>query len=157
MWKANKGELYVAVQIILFALIALGPRSSSFLPLWLDSITTVTKPLGFIIGFAAVFLIVAGLVNLGSNLSILPHPKDSAELIQSGAYGLVRHPIYSGLILATFGWSFIIGSTFMLIYAIILFVFFEIKSRREEKQLSLFFKDYESYKKKVKKLLPFVY
>ena len=40
--------------------------------------------------------------------------------------------------------------------SIILFVFFELKTRREERQLSLVFAGYSAYQQRVKKLLPYI-
>lgn len=156
-WQGKKGEWYVITQGFLFALLAFGPRSSSFAPFWPASLLSVSNPFGFLLLGLGMLVILAGLLRLGPNLSALPHPKDNAELIQKGVYGLVRHPIYSGLILASIGWALLRGSSLMLIYTLILFVFFELKTQREEKQLALHFADYPDYKKRVKKLIPFIY
>ncbi len=155
--KGKKGEWYVVIQFLLFALLIFGPRHTAALPLWSAQLRTLSKPLGFILLSLGACLIIAGLVYLGKNLSALPHPKENAELVQTGAYALVRHPIYSGIIFASFGWSLLAASSLMFFYSILLFVFFELKSNREEKQLAVFFKDYVSYQKQVKKLIPFVY
>ena len=99
----------------------------------------------------------AGLFGLGQNLSVLPHPKDDAELVISGAYRLVRHPIYSGLIIGAVGWALLNASVMTLIYAFMLFVLFDLKSRREERYLTFKFPQYVEYKRLVHKLIPFVY
>jgi protein-S-isoprenylcysteine O-methyltransferase Ste14 len=72
-------------------------------------------------------------------------------------YGVVRHPIYSGLIFGAVGWALINASLLTLVYAIILFVFFDIKSRREERWLARKFPAYDEYRRRVRKLVPFVY
>jgi len=156
-WQGKKGEWYVIVQFCLFALIAFGPRSSSFLPLWSADVLGLVWPLGIVLLGVGLVVIVLALLGLGSNLSALPHPKASAELVQTGLYAFVRHPIYSGLIASSLGWAMIRGSSLMLIYALILFIFFEFKTRREEQQLERVFVDYAEYKQRVKKLIPFVY
>lgn len=155
--EGKKGEWYVVIQFLLFALVIFGPRYTATLPFWSNQLRTLSKPLGFILLGLGSCLIIAGLIHLGKNLSALPHPKKNAELVQTGAYALVRHPIYSGIIFASFGWSVLAASSLMLFYGILLFLFFELKSKREETQLTLFFKDYASYQKRVKKLIPFIY
>ena len=158
MSKLNsKGELYVLFQIFLFCLLVFGPRTIEHLPLWSDTLRVFTKPFGSLLIITGIVFCFAAMKNLDSNLSALPHPKDNATLIQTGFYALVRHPIYCGLLLAAIGWSLFRGSTLMLLYSTILFVFFEVKSRREERQLLKRFPEYESYKAKVKKLIPFLY
>lgn len=153
----KRGEGYVALQLVLFALIALGPRRLPGLPLWPDRVVTLSLPLGILLAMVGSVLIILGLIYLGKNLSPLPHPKAGAQLVEHGVYNLVRHPIYSGLIIGTLGWALYKGSTLMLLYALILFGFFELKTRREEAQLEQVFEGYGDYRNRVRKLIPFIY
>ena len=62
---------------------------------------------GIVIG-AGLFMLggvvgVAGVRALGTNRTPFPKPLDAATLVQHGIYGLVRHPLYSSVILASFG------------------------------------------------------
>lgn len=153
----KRGEGYVALQLVLFALIALGPRHLPGIPLWSERIATLTLPLGILLATVGSVLIILGLLYLGRNLSPLPHPKAGAQMVEHGVYGLVRHPIYSGLIIGTFGWALLKASTLMFLYALILFGFFELKTRREEAQLKQVFDTYKAYQKRVRKLIPYIY
>lgn len=157
-WLRNeRGEWYVLLQTVIFAIIALGPFGIDIRP----DLPTAARAGAFVVGFAlggAGFLLaMAGLFDLGRNLSIFPHPKADAELVVGGAYSFVRHPIYSGLIVGAVGWALINTSVMTLLYAGILFVFFDVKSRREERHLTLKFPRYVQYKRLVPKLIPFVY
>ena len=69
----------------------------------------------------------------------------------------MRHPMYSGVILIAFGWAFVMHSWLAIGTAIVIFIFIDIKSRREEQWLKAKFSDYAAYQKRVQKLLPFVY
>src|SRR5512138_2880821 len=53
---------------------------------------------------------IAGVCALGRNRTPFPKPLNDATLIQHGVYGIVRHPLYSSLILASFGWSLVWSS-----------------------------------------------
>jgi protein-S-isoprenylcysteine O-methyltransferase Ste14 len=152
-----RGEWYVILQFLLFALIALGPRNLPGTGGWSAPWNTLGIILGLLFGFIGGLLGLAGLFSLGTNITAVPHPKDDAQLVQSGAYRLVRHPIYSGIILAGIGFAFIVNGTLTFLYVLILFIFFDIKSRREEKWLARKFTDYAAYQKRVKKLIPFIY
>ncbi|MEM7112102.1 MAG: isoprenylcysteine carboxylmethyltransferase family protein [Chloroflexota bacterium] len=156
-WQGPRGEGYVVIQFLIFGLIAFGPETAVFLPRWSGTWATTGRVVGGILLLGGGLLILAGMASLGRNLTAVPHPKQNSSLIQSGAYRLVRHPIYSGLIIAATGWACFKGSTLMILYALILFLFFDIKSRREEQWLSEKFSDYADYQQRARKLLPFLY
>ncbi|MBP8002736.1 MAG: isoprenylcysteine carboxylmethyltransferase family protein [Chloroflexi bacterium] len=155
-WRGTKGEWYVVMQFILFGLIAVAPIVPG-MPHWGAPGSTITLVLGLgLLALGAGMALIA-LANLGRNLSALPHPKDDAQMVEQGAYKLVRHPIYSGIIQGAIGYALLTASWLTLALALILLVFFDIKSRREEKYLGRKFSNYASYQQRVKKLIPFVY
>lgn len=154
-WQGKKGEWYVFVQVLLFMLVVLGPRTLDGAA-W-AGLGGLGLVLGVLLLLAGGLLSFWGLVSLGRNLSALPHPLDEAEFVRSGPYNLVRHPIYSGLILAAFGWGLFVNGYLTLAYALVLFLFFDLKTRREEKYLRLKFSEYTQYATEVKKLIPFLY
>ena len=77
-----------------------------------------------------------GVLALGRNLTPFPKPIEGGTLVTSGVYGIVRHPIYTGLILGTLGWGVFRSSLLGIALAVLLFVFFDLKSRREERWLA---------------------
>lgn len=156
-WKNTRGEWYVVLQFVLFALVAFGPKYTLGLPKWGSPWASITMPVGVVLGAVGVIFILLGLRHLGENLSPLPHPKSDSSLVETGAYKVVRHPIYAGLILGALGWALIWASTLAILYALILFIFFDIKSRREESWLAQKFPTYPTYQQRVRKLIPFVY
>jgi protein-S-isoprenylcysteine O-methyltransferase Ste14 len=91
------------------------------------------------------------------NLTALPYPRDESTLVVTGPYRLVRNPIYSGLIFGAFGYGLWVNSWLTLSYAALLFAFFDVKSRKEERWLAEKFSDYAEYQKRVKKLIPWIY
>lgn len=156
-WQGPRGEGYVVIQFLLFALVAFGPETAPGLPRWATPWSTAAFWLGLVMGLAGAGLLLAGLVTLGQNLTAVPHPKDNATLVQTGAYALVRHPIYSGIILGAIGLALLQASTLVLLYALLLLLFFDIKSRREEQWLAAKFSRYPQYQQRVRKLIPFIY
>jgi protein-S-isoprenylcysteine O-methyltransferase Ste14 len=109
------------------------------------------------LGLAGIVLILKGLLDLGRNLTPLPYPKADGQLVRSGVYGLVRHPLYSGLIFAAFSWVVFQFSLSHLIATAILFAFFDTKARREEAWLTQKYPEYSDYQQQVKRLIPGVY
>jgi len=156
-WRNSRGEWYVVMQMVLFILIALGPDWIDVHPHLPAAWRVAVALIGLALGAMGLLLAMAGVLGLGSNLSIFPRPKDNATLVQTGAYGVVRHPIYAGLIVGATGWALLNVSLVTLIYAGALLVFFDIKSRREERWLVEKFPEYAAYRTRVRKLIPFVY
>jgi protein-S-isoprenylcysteine O-methyltransferase Ste14 len=135
----------------------MGPRTVHSFPTWPQPCAFASLIAGWLLMVAGGLLAASGVMRLGSNLTPLPYPKEESTLVQNGPYGLVRHPIYSGLAVAGIGWGLTVHGALTLIYAIILFVFFDIKSRREELWLMKKFREYPQYQKRVRKLIPWIY
>lgn len=156
-WKGRRGEWYVVLQFVFFFLLVFGPRSFSESQGDFYINNRFIMITGIILIAVGGVMSFSGVIKLGRNLTPVPHPKDNSILVETGPYSLVRHPIYSGLIFMSFGWAFFVQSWFTVIYAVILFIFFDIKSRREEKFLQNKFSNYQSYMKHVRKLIPYIY
>lgn len=156
-WLGSRGEGYVIIQFILFAILFFVPPNLSGWPEWSSPWNTIGLITGLALGSLGALLILAGLFYLGSNLTAVPHPKADSQLVQNGAYAFVRHPIYSGIILGSFGLGLMRNGLLTLFFAFLLFLFFDIKSRQEEVWLSQKFAEYRAYQKRVRKLIPFVY
>jgi protein-S-isoprenylcysteine O-methyltransferase Ste14 len=156
-WKGERGEWYLAVQAGLFLLLAFGPRTFPGLPAWGATSARLCSLTGGILMAAGGLLAAAGAIGLGRNLTPLPQPKEKGTLIVTGAYRLVRHPIYSGITFMAFGWGSWLNSWLTIGYALVLFAFFDLKSRREERWLLEKFPDYAAYRQRVRKLIPFLY
>ncbi len=94
---------------------------------------------------------------LGKNWSVSVQKKEDHELIKSGAYKLIRHPIYTGLILMFLGNAVIVGKWRGLLGVFIVFISFWFKLKKEEKWLTdLFGNKYKEYMLKTKALVPWL-
>jgi protein-S-isoprenylcysteine O-methyltransferase Ste14 len=157
-WRGLRGEYWVIAQGVLLLIFVLLPMARlSFIDLheshWLYLRWTLT----IVFGLGAMLLLGRSLLDLGHNLTPLPHPRDDGQLVQTGIYGLVRHPLYSGVIslaLAYAGWQM---SWVHLVGSIGLFLFFNAKAKTEEAWLTTKFPEYANYCLTVKKLIPGIY
>jgi protein-S-isoprenylcysteine O-methyltransferase Ste14 len=96
-------------------------------------------------------------VHLGKNWSASPAIKENHELVTSGPYSFVRHPIYTGIAAAFIG-SGLAGGPAWLLSGVLLIVIFILRIPQEEKfMLQLFPNQYPAYKARTKALIPFVW
>lgn len=147
MTKSWKDYLFVSIQFLLFGLYAFDFLPHFELPQSVKMMGLVVASIGFIISALSV-------LQLNKNLTVFPTPKTDAELITFGMYKLSRHPIYTGLILFTFGYAFYKVSWLKLVISLSLFLLFYFKTNYEEQQLLQKFSDYKDYKKKVNRFFP---
>ena len=147
----RRGEGWFLLQMVLFGVILVAPRiiSMSF-PWWLQGLGVVLLAAGGVFG-------TWGMVALGRNLTPFPKPIEGGELVTTGPYARVRHPIYTGLILGTLGWALFRANLIGVALAAALFIFFDLKSRREERWLVEAYADYPEYQRRVRKLIPWIY
>ncbi len=116
-------------------------------------------------GFSALILGIAGICagvwtlwhNRPGNFSVYPEPIDGCRLITSGPYRLVRHPMYSSLLLMMAGiglynahWLNALGFSLVLLAVL-------GKIAAEERYLGNAFTEYPNYSTRTKRLIPYVY
>jgi protein-S-isoprenylcysteine O-methyltransferase Ste14 len=110
---------------------------------------------------AAVFVTGIGLavwarIYLGRNWGMPTSQKDDPELVTSGPYRFVRHPIYSGILAGVLGTA-LATNLLGLIVAALLGAYFYYSASVEEKNLTATFPEaYPAYRSRTKMLIPFV-
>jgi protein-S-isoprenylcysteine O-methyltransferase Ste14 len=100
---------------------------------------------------------VAGKISLGRNLTPFPKPLASTQLVQTGIYGLIRHPLYAAVFCGAFGWALVWRSWPALVAALALGPLFDAKARVEERWLRQQFPEYAGYEQRVRRFVPWVY
>jgi protein-S-isoprenylcysteine O-methyltransferase Ste14 len=152
----GSGVGFVVVQAILLGLLFFGPvRLNAGEACSIQN--ALLQWLGYAVFIVGSSIAIIAAFHLGKNLTPLPKPKDNAELVQTGLYRWVRHPIYFGVIVLALGWGLIQQSTLVWIYVLVLMIFFDIKSHKEEKWLCERFSEYPEYQGRVRKLVPWIY
>ncbi len=91
---------------------------------------------------------------LGRRLRAHPAPPTDAVLRTDGAYGVVRHPIYFGLLLIAAGAALIARTPRAVIACGALGMLLHVKIRLEERLLTAWFPDYAAYAQRVPRLVP---
>lgn len=158
-WRNNqRGEYWVLAQaLLILSFVVLPVYRPAGLSVNYSEWLYCTWGVAAILGITALVLFFGGLLDLGGQLTPLPYPKEDGQLIQSGIYNVVRHPVYTGVILAALSWAVLQWSLSHLIAAVVLFVFFNAKAGREEAWLMEKYPNYSDYRQRVKKLIPGLY
>jgi len=107
----------------------------------------------FLLGLA---LAIWARVYLGRNWGMPMSQKADPELVTTGPYSSVRHPIYSGIILAMIGTTIAV-SLYWLVAVLVIGAYFLYSAIVEERSMARLFPDsYPEYKRSTKMLIPFI-
>ncbi|MDN5765284.1 MAG: isoprenylcysteine carboxylmethyltransferase family protein [Humibacillus sp.] len=150
-WRRELGirAVIVVVVIVLIRSGIFRDRSLNT-DVWLGGLGLVVCALG--LGFA-----VWARMHIGRNWGTPMTQKHDPQLVTSGPYRLVRHPIYSGILLALAGTA--VALSWVWLTAVVLAgTYFAYSAKVEERYLTTQFPDaYPRYKRATKMLVPFVY
>ena len=157
--EGSRGRLAVLLVLIIGYVITF----SQHIPLPIIGYAFIITPA---LGWVGVFVTACGVVLAvwarfvigrnwsGSGITL----KENHELVQSGAYRIVRHPIYTGLLLAAIGVVIAEAAPFNFVGVLLIAVAFLIRIPKEERlMMKQFPTQYPVYANKVKKLIPFVW
>jgi protein-S-isoprenylcysteine O-methyltransferase Ste14 len=132
------------------------PRFSHPLNLVLTPHTNLTQVFGAAVCVFGLLGAIWARRTLGSNWSSEVAFKQGHELVKTGPYRFVRHPIYTGLLLMCLGTAIVPGQLRSWLGLLILGMGLWIKLKQEEALLLRHFPDaYPAYQKQVKALVPF--
>jgi len=151
-WARFAGVRVAIIIVILFLLrlrVFKGQHSVTHSP-WLQGIGLAI----FLLGLA---LAVWARIYIGRNWGMPMSEKADPELVTTGPYNVIRHPIYSGILLAMIGTTVAI-SLYWLIAVVLLGAYFIYSAFMEERYMTERFPDtYPQYKKSTKMLIPFIF
>jgi protein-S-isoprenylcysteine O-methyltransferase Ste14 len=105
----------------------------------------------------ALVAILALLTNRPGNFNVRPIPKKGGELITTGIYHYIRHPMYCSLFFIGLGVLFCQFSLWKLVAWLLLIITLALKARFEERALVLIYSDYKSYQKTTKAFIPLLW
>jgi protein-S-isoprenylcysteine O-methyltransferase Ste14 len=146
----NSARLYVIAQFVLLADLIVAPAATDC---WGDLHDTFAV-IGLVLFTLGVLLVFGSGIGLGKSLTAIPLPKDSGQLVVTGFYKWLRHPIYSGLITLSLGIVLVNGYWPQAIIWFVLALVLARKSRFEEHFLLQKYPEYSSYKQKTGGFLP---
>ncbi len=111
---------------------------------------------GLAVFVAGLALAVWARLYIGQNWGMPMSEKTDPQLVTTGPYRLIRHPIYSGIILAMIGTA-LAGSVFWLVAVGVIGGYFIYSAVMEERYMNSLFPDtYPAYRRSTKMLIPFL-
>jgi protein-S-isoprenylcysteine O-methyltransferase Ste14 len=96
-------------------------------------------------------------VHLGRDWSGTITLKEDHSLVTTGPYGLVRHPIYTGMLFGFIGTALAIGEWRGILGTICILIGIEVRCSAEERKMRETFPEYDDYVRRTKRLIPFIY
>jgi protein-S-isoprenylcysteine O-methyltransferase Ste14 len=151
----SRSGRFVAIRVGILLIVLLLVRSRAV------KVHSVTNPwwqgIGLALFLSGLALAIWARRYLGRNWGMPMSQKEDPELVTTGPYHSVRHPIYSGIVLATVGTAIAV-SLYWLIAAALLGAYFIYSAFMEERLMGRLFPDsYPEYKRSTKMLVPFIF
>jgi protein-S-isoprenylcysteine O-methyltransferase Ste14 len=158
-WREPLGQqwLHGGLAILAAILLAVPLHHPAWLAFRFVPRDLATASLGLALTALGLGFAVAARVYLAGNWSAAVEVKEDHALIRGGPYRWVRHPIYSGLLLAFLGTALALGRWRGLLAVAFLFLAFLLKARHEEAGMRRTFPDYESYARVTAALIPGIF
>jgi len=116
----------------------------------------VLGAIGAVLFASGIALAIWARIYLGRNWGMPMTQKAEPELITSGPYRFVRHPIYSGLLAGVLGTALVSNLIGLIIVAILSVYFYYCASVEEKNLTATFPRAYPAYRTRTKMLIPFV-
>jgi protein-S-isoprenylcysteine O-methyltransferase Ste14 len=142
------GQFVVIAAVVAFRLVP---------PHWPEDAHGVLSWVGAVLAVAGAAVALWASRLLGRSFTPYPRPRADGELVETGPYCVVRHPVYSGGLLFFVGYS-LYASVPALAATAVLGVVWAFKARVEERLLRERYDGYDAYAARVRaRLVPFVF
>jgi protein-S-isoprenylcysteine O-methyltransferase Ste14 len=143
-----KGWILVGIQGILLAFLLLAPPGHAW------RVPTLLRAVGQVLRWGGLVGIAIGALRLGLAASVHPEPSQRSVLRTTGPYRLVRHPIYSGVLVFAVGIAAASGSLADIAALVALAALASFKARFEEALLAERFPGYRAYAEVTPRFVP---
>ena len=155
--RQGRSKLPVLIRFVVIAVALAYFEISSRLDVHVKVPPVAVSLLGAVICALGVGFAIWARVCIGENWGMPMTERESPELVTSGPYAYVRHPIYSGMLLALLGTMLAIDLRALIAWPIAL-LYFGLSAFKEERDLQRRFPEqYKSYMKHSKRLVPMLW
>ena len=154
-WDKYWLYVFLALFMVYFLIIPLDAKRYVWtvnFPLWFEIMGGILLVVGFYFTFRALA------DNPYASAEVRIQKDRKQQVVSTGVYGFVRHPMYLGGILYLIGAPLLLGSKYGLILGVLMVIFILVRIIGEEKALVEELEGYGDYKKRVRyRLIPFIW
>ncbi|NTV25081.1 MAG: isoprenylcysteine carboxylmethyltransferase family protein [Chlorobiaceae bacterium] len=151
----QRGELLLALQLLLMlGFVVVPPWPSEQDSVLFRSLAGFRWLMLTFCWISSLIFTLGGFLAIRKYLTPLPYPVEDNQLVTTGVFRLVRHPIYTGLLLAGAGWTIFTASAAHLLVSIVAALLLDHKASREEGWLRQRHPEYAEYALRTGKFIP---
>jgi protein-S-isoprenylcysteine O-methyltransferase Ste14 len=154
----RRGEDFkqISVGYITFAVLTLivAPLEQALRP---SFVSETQEIVGAVLGIVGLFVGLLSFKALGRNFRVFAAPRRSGTLITSGVYSKVRHPMYTAVIASLAGYALYFGSLWAVPFWLGCTILYIVKAVKEERLLVEHYPEYEDYRRRSWRFIPFIY
>jgi protein-S-isoprenylcysteine O-methyltransferase Ste14 len=118
--------------------------------------SVILTAIGALLFACGIALAVWARLHLGRNWGMPMTQRAEPELVTSGPYRFVRHPIYTGLLTAMLGTALVDNLLGLVVVAVLVAYFYYCGTVEERNLAAIFPKAYPEYRSRTKMLIPFI-
>jgi steroid 5-alpha reductase family enzyme len=164
VWMTNLFNLFFLLAVnpiaaLLLVAVKFENLDPSRLEIGSPRLVTSLEIAGLVLYLSGILLMVWALLSLAGNYQLggsAPRPMD--EMILSGPYRFLRHPMYSAALSISLGLALLVQSlAFFCVFCVYLALILLLIPIEEEKLGHAYSGRYQAYQKKVRKLIPYLY
>lgn len=156
-WRG--GLFRAALAIGVFLLIRASFRGNVWrhVPFAATSVSPIAASVGVALCALGIAIAIWARTSLGRNWGMPMSLREGHELVTTGPYAFVRHPIYTGILLAVIGTTLVRGIPWIVLSAAIFAYFIYAATIEERSMIGQFPKEYPAYVNRTKMLIPFLF
>lgn len=152
--KHSLSLIWITIVIVITIGVFIAPRTPTFIYL-----NPLFQYAGIALILLGIFLRIAAVLSLGKYFTVDVTIRQGHQLKKDGMYAYIRHPSYAASLLSFIGFGVVLNNwlSLLLIIIAILIVFFRRINIEESVLLHQFGEEYQQYKSKTKRMIPFFY
>jgi protein-S-isoprenylcysteine O-methyltransferase Ste14 len=158
--RSSRGTMFravIAIGIVLLIQVSFRVHFWRHVPLAVTSVSPIAGSVGVALCGLGIAIAIWARAYLGKNWGMPMSLREGHELVTTGPYAFVRHPIYAGILLAVVGTTLVRGLPSIVLLAVIFAYLVYAANVEERNMIGQFPNEYPAYVGRTKMLVPFLF